>query len=72
MIALHSPLLLIMLAIHTVGGVLTHSTNFVVGILNAGSAYLQNLMSHVVTGVSGMVLDIRTVAKGRSNASHTH
>lgn len=65
LIVLHIPLLAVCLAINMVGGVLTHSNTFVISILNAISAYPQNLMDHFVKGVVMVADDITTVAKGR-------
>jgi hypothetical protein len=61
-----------MLTIHTLGGLLTHTTNLVVSVLNAGSAYLQNLFNHVVTGVEGVASDIRTVGEDHERDCRVH
>jgi hypothetical protein len=65
LVAIHVPVLAVCLVLHTVGGLLTHSNNYLVQILNATTGFAQNLMGHVVGGVSSMVVDIRTVIRGR-------
>jgi hypothetical protein len=64
LILLHLPVILFAVATHAVGGVITHTCNLAVAMLNAYSAAVQGLMHHLVTGVAAAVSEVRTVALG--------
>lgn len=64
LIVAHLPVIAFALAIHAVGGVVTHGHNFINGVLNAASGSGQGYFNHLIAGIEIVVGQVRHVAAG--------